>query len=390
MLHKITTLSTILELSTFDVSTLSQQSGVKRSSVQTILNRLPTEWFSKEKVATRARGGQPVHYTLSEVGRAAIANELGKLPSHKSIPMPIGNSTIPWGLTLAIKELERFQETAGEKRQNSLKKIENDLRWAELELNDSEIVESTKEIRDQLQMAKDSFAKFRDEVYAEGPHPSANQHFATLMLGKNKAGQSSIKHAQLNSSEKIQSRTNPVNKSVSTDRQRGQVQVIFSSVSSNEKAKQLAATARAMLCSSLNTAQKLGYNTWLDVSPCEGTFGFDELQKRMTHHSSSSKRLSHQRFDFFLCVDSTKETRLLTTALKRLAAFKGGKATHVIILDSAESEEIAGLVASSHFVYQPHATTNTDWVDDAVIGQWNTMKNIADFEETNVQFAHGD
>ena len=390
MLHKITTLSTILELRKFDVSALSQRSGVKPGSVQSILNRLPTEWFSREKVATRARGGQPVHYTLSEVGRATITNELGKLPSHKSIPMLIGSSTIPWGLTLAIKELERFQETAIEKRLSSLKKIENDLRWAESELNDSEITEATHEIRGQLQKAKDTFAKFFSEVDSAEPHSIANQEIATLMPDNNKAGRANIEETLLASSEKIPFETYQVKELVSTDRQRGQVQVIFSSVSKNGSTKQLAATARAMLCSSLNTAQKLGYGTLLDVSFCEAPLRFDELQKWITHDSLPSKRLLSQRSDFFLCVDSAKETRQLVTTLNRLSTLKGGRATHVIVLDNAESEEIAGLVASAHFVYQPHATTNTNWVNEAIIDQWNPMKEIVDFEETNLQLHHRD
>src|SRR5437773_440231 len=76
MSKKLSILAAAHHLGAFTVAELADRAGAPASTVQTVLNRAPHDWFGKKQLASGARGGQPLSYELRDEGRRAIERSL--------------------------------------------------------------------------------------------------------------------------------------------------------------------------------------------------------------------------------------------------------------------------------------------------------------------------
>jgi DNA-binding MarR family transcriptional regulator len=150
MLKKLHVLAEALRRRTFTVAELAKACQLSESTVHTVLQRTPQDWFSSRVIAAGSPGGQPRHYQLTEAGEAAIRESIGRLPSATPLAPIQVPADAPIGLLAARAALERLKTADAELAAVLRKEASENLDWAEAELDDGGFAPAARVLRDEL------------------------------------------------------------------------------------------------------------------------------------------------------------------------------------------------------------------------------------------------
>ena len=330
MIVKTKILAKALEMGTFDVAALASHAAVPASTVYTVINRAPEEWFAQSKIATGQPGGQPTQYTVTEAGRAGIAVELGRLPIASRMQLASRTSDVPpLGLKVALAAVRKLpgplsrglSEQAVSKQ---LLHIRRNLDWADSELANAPATAFNAGYRMQLELARQQVAHIEK---ARAPQGSPAK-FRDVRWG---TGSGEL----------------------------AGVAILIGVLGIDDSARDLAFSARgALRAARFTNPAVVAPPMDIEMVDAEPSGTAERLRTILAKHSTEPAAFQ----DVYLCVNSDHENNSrLTQSLDHLKPEL--TSYHVVILDIAESEALAGYARSENvFDYRPHAETDLSWL----------------------------
>lgn len=341
MIVKTKILAKALEMGTFDVAALASHAAVPASTVYTVINRAPEEWFAQSKIATGQPGGQPTQYTVTEAGRAGIAVELGRLPIGSRMQLAPRTSDVPpLGLKVALAAVRKLPGPLSRGLSNQavakqLLHIRRNLDWADSELANAPATAFNAGYRMQLELARQQVAHIER---ARAPQVSPAK-FGDVRWGTGSGA--------------------PVFEMTQPTAELAGVAILIGVLGIDDSARDLAFSARgAIRAARFTNPAVVAPPMVIEMVDTEPSGTAEKLRTLLAKHSSEPAAFP----DVYLCVNSDHENNYrLTQSLDHLKPEL--TSYHVVILDIAESEALAGYARSENvFDYRPHAETDLSWL----------------------------
>jgi hypothetical protein len=329
MFKKINILAKAMELGAFDVAQLALACEANPVTVQTILSRSPPGWFTQERIPTGSRGGQPVRYSLTEVGRQGIAEDLRKLPvvpAYQLRERPPGSA--PIGLKVAQQELTKISAMDPEADIGKwLKRISQNLDWADTELMHSPASVENAKYRVQLEVARSQAAE--RELLAE---------LTSTRVLPAAAFAEPFAH--------------PV----------ASARVWIGQLGDDDGVWQMTLCAKMAVKSAAYVAQRAGVTNSVRLEVINlGIRPEDEIDRLKTLLPAADQSSA----EVLVCMNSDINRELLMRSLQALApTFKSCSAW---LLDYSESHEVARYAKSCRVTYRPHAEQDLSWLDSTFL-----------------------
>lgn len=382
MLSKIKTLAAILKAESFSVASISADAGVPETSVRTVINRQPPNWFETKPSVNVRRGGRAIDYTLTVAGRQGIANALGGLPAFAPVApgsMP-GEQEVPLGITAAGAELLQLPDSPEELRR-LLGRVEANLAWAEAELNGSSPPPEARTYRKQIQTFRERVAQLRSTVEepeqplridmaaaptvwadsvrirewsTERPAAGIASHLARI------ARNPGIAHVvRVDRPSHIVVSGHRVPDSLSN-----KMQVHVGTLTSDPISKRLASYVKGSLDMALKLIIPEEINMAIDVEMFEGKVAFKKVSAHPDRASQTIRAVSMP--GVFICINSKAAFRDLEESLSRIVqVHKPGRS--LVILDNGSSPRFAEFAERNSFTYRPLASADlTEYIGSIV------------------------
>ncbi|MGB6306680.1 MAG: hypothetical protein WBF89_02720 [Steroidobacteraceae bacterium] len=333
MFKTINVLAKAMELGSFDVATLAASSGVTPATVQTVINRAPCGWFEQARIATGARGGQPVEYTLTPEGRGGISEQLGRLPEMPTLKIrERPTNAAPLGLKSALLTLAKLRAEPSIDVAKYLIRIRRNLDWADRELMNSPASIDNSKHRLQLEVAR-GYVEAREALARRSP----SEALVPLLSGR-------------------------VHRPDEVSRARARVWI--GCLGDDEDVLRMARSARTAV-SAAHVARSFGVPHPLEIGDIDLELGSPELIERLREILAVSVVDASPSADMFVCVNSRRNPDRLLRTLDDLATVIG--TCPATVLDYGESEALARYALTSPFDYQPHAEKDLSWLANALL-----------------------
>ena len=136
MLKKLQVLAAMYRRRVFTIGELIDDCGVNERTIQTVVQRLPDEWFVKKPMPSGTKGRQPNRIDLTALGVEGIETHLGRLPRATALTPVKLPEVEPMGLTSARRIVERFSNAGAASAQKLRRRALQNLDAAAAEIKD--------------------------------------------------------------------------------------------------------------------------------------------------------------------------------------------------------------------------------------------------------------
>ena len=351
MSKKLAILAAAYQLESFTVSSLAARSRSSSSTVQTVLNRAPQDWFKVSKPKTGHRGGQPKHYDLSPQGRENVKNLVDEFAGLTRLAPEQPPSVEPLGLISARNTAQKMATASGQALEAYMLDAVENLRWAEAELEDGGFSDDAGAILEEIQSVRDALNRNGVCATGEAVHAPIQK-----MLRRSDAQELFFKR-QVRGLYKKVSRRPIFHASRARD---DELRVVVAYRGVDVSVRELATYAQGAL------AFARGGSGVRMQEIVEGEFAGGSVGRGQFDSREGGLR------GVVFCVNSELYPQTAREVVKMLKV-ELSAAGSVVVLDQGFSAEVKSLARKYHVRYEPHATESSprSWVEDAISGhQW--------------------
>lgn len=341
--------------SPFTVADLAEKAGVSASTVQTVLNRVPEDWFVKTQLQSGARGGQPNGYTLSEVGRRAVEHTLEKVNVMPRLAPEQPPFEVPLGLLSAQATLRELASAPSAAREGLREDALGNLKWAESEVRDGTFATHAADLLKQI-------AELREQL-GEGvrmaPHHSI-EAAVTFFPTQEPVEESflSIAKRRLEYWRDAVVKRVGIGSPLSPERP---VFVVIGYLDGNEGSRELATFARGALSGAAQCARlEQGTNFNLVMHPFGAGPSWGSVDPTWPEDINEASEI-------FLCVNSSTDVKAVKRALRCVKDVSTQKAA--VLLDDSFSPQVESYARELDIAYEANATQGRmAWIGQAISG----------------------
>jgi hypothetical protein len=363
MLKTLTVLAQILRREEFTIKELADEAAVPASTVTSVMRRMPSDWFTQSKIASKNRGGQRLLYTLTATGRQGVLEKLNRLPEiARSAPAQPAFDA-PMGLLAAEETLEEIETFPQPLRDGLLEDVRDNLDWADAEIQGGSYSQSAGSLAARIAAARQK-AESPLQVLksAQVMLPAGQEGVLQLARKKLDAAHRQIRYWKHQIAEAC--RVLPRVALRESSHSRDHVHVYISYLVSDRGCRELAYNAKWAFAGAAQMSRKRSFDVIVGKFE-EGTIK-DALQSALagTSHSGAAE------FQLLLlCINSAVDPVSARSAVERLVSLERKSfVMRACVLDRGNSPLVAKVLHDRRLTYSPNAAdgSSTDWLGETL------------------------